>query len=80
MTGDQGALNESSPYLVPLIGLALSFAATRGLSIFLFGVSAFDPAVFGGVTAALVGAALIASLIPARRATRVDPLVALRND
>jgi putative ABC transport system permease protein len=62
------------------IGLALSFAATRGLSSFLFGVSAFDPIVFSGVTASLVGAALIASLVPARRATRVDPLVALRND
>ena len=63
-----------------LIGLAISFAATRGLSSFLFGVSAFDPVVFGGVTAALVGAAVIATLIPARRALRVDPLVALRND
>ena len=63
-----------------VIGLALSFAATRGLSSFLFGVSAFDPVVFGGVTGALVGAAVIASLVPARRATRVDPLVALRNE
>ncbi len=63
-----------------VIGLALSFAATRALSSFLFGVSAFDPVVFGGVTGALVGAAVIATLVPARRATRVDPLVALRND
>jgi putative ABC transport system permease protein len=63
-----------------IIGLALSFAATRALSSFLFGVSAFDPVVFSGVTIALVGAALLASLVPARRATRVDPLVALRND
>jgi putative ABC transport system permease protein len=63
-----------------VIGLALSFAATRGLSSFLFGVSAFDPVVFGGVTASLIGAAVIATLVPARRATRVDPLVALRND
>ena len=63
-----------------VIGLGLSFAATRALSAFLFGVSAFDPVVFGGVTAMLVGAAVIASLVPARRATRVDPIVALRAD
>jgi putative ABC transport system permease protein len=63
-----------------VIGLALSFGATRALSTFLFGVSAFDPMVFGGVTASLIGAAVIATLVPARRATRVDPLVALRNE
>lgn len=62
------------------IGLALSFGATSALSAFLFGVSAFDPIVFSGVTFALVGAVVLASLLPARRATRVDPLVALRND
>jgi putative ABC transport system permease protein len=73
----QGALLAG---LGAVIGLALAFAATRGLSAFLFGVSAFDPVVFSGVTAALVGSAVIASLVPARRATRVDPLVALRND
>jgi ABC-type antimicrobial peptide transport system permease subunit len=63
-----------------VIGLGLAFAATRGLSSFLFGVSAFDPVVCTGVTASLLGAAIVASLIPARRATRVNPLVALRND
>jgi len=62
------------------IGLALSFGATSALSAFLFGVSAFDPIVFSGVTFALVGVVVLASLVPARRATRVDPLVALRND
>lgn len=62
------------------IGLALSFGATSALSAFLFGVSKFDPMVFGGVTLALVSAVIAASLLPARRATRVDPLVALRND
>jgi putative ABC transport system permease protein len=73
----QGALLAG---LGAVIGLGLAFAATRGLSAFLFGVNAFDPVVFSGVTAALVGSAVIASLVPARRATRVDPLVALRND
>ena len=62
------------------IGLALSFGATSTLSAFLFGVSAFDPVVFSGVTIALVGVVLLASLLPARRATRVDPLVALRAE
>ena len=73
----QGALLAG---LGAVIGLGLAFAATRGLSSFLFGVSAFDPVVFSGVTAALIGSAVIARLVPARRATRVDPLVALRND
>lgn len=62
------------------VGLALSAGATSALSAFLFGVSAFDPIVFSGVTLSLVGAMVLASLWPARRATRVDPLVALRND
>ncbi len=62
------------------IGLALSAGATSALSAFLFGVSAFDPVVFSVVTLSLVGAMVLASLWPARRATRVDPLVALRND
>ncbi|MEP6491310.1 MAG: ABC transporter permease [bacterium] len=62
------------------IGLGLAALTTRTLAFFLQGVSAFDPAVFVGVSAALTGAAMIASFIPAMRAVRVDPLVALRND
>jgi putative ABC transport system permease protein len=62
------------------IGLLASFGATRGLSAFLLGVSAFDPVVFVGVTAALCAAAMAASLGPARKAMKVDPLVALRYD
>ena len=63
-----------------VVGLAISAGATRALSFFLLGVSAYDPLIFGGVTASLAAAALLASFIPARRAVRVDPLVALRND
>ena len=62
------------------IGLLIALGVTRTLSTFLMGVSAFDPLVFTGVTFALVGAALAASTLPARRATTVDPGVALRAE
>ena len=61
-------------------GLIVSFAATRAISRLLYGVSPLDPIVFIGVSALLAASGLIASLIPARRATRVDPIVALRVD
>jgi putative ABC transport system permease protein len=63
-----------------VIGLLLALGTTRGLSAFLFGVSAFDPVIFGGVTGSLLLAALVASFIPALRATRVNPIVALKNE
>jgi putative ABC transport system permease protein len=63
-----------------VVGLGLAAGATRGLSFFLLGVSAYDPTVFAGVSLALAAAALTASVIPARRALKVDPLVALRSD
>ncbi len=63
-----------------VVGLAASLALTRLLSSLLFGVSPYDVPTLAIVVAVLLATALLASLIPALRATRVDPLVALRYE
>lgn len=59
-------------------GLAGALALTRYLESMLFGVSPFDPATVASVSMLLAAVAALAIYIPARRATRVDPVVALR--
>jgi putative ABC transport system permease protein len=63
-----------------LLGLAGSFALTRTMESLLFGVSAADPVTFVGVALLLSSIALLACYIPARRASEVDPMVALRHE
>src|SRR5262249_5383878 len=63
-----------------LIGVATAAAITRFAAVFLYGISPTDPTTFAGISGLLAFVAFLACYIPALRATRVDPMVALRHD
>jgi putative ABC transport system permease protein len=73
-----GALRVAIPGII--LGVVVALALTRLLASLLFGVSTTDMATFAGVSLLLVVTAVIASVIPARRATKADPMLALRGD
>ena len=62
------------------IGVALCAAVSKVLAVLLFGLSPFDAIAYGSVVAFLLGVALLASYIPARRALRIDPMSAIRHE
>jgi len=62
------------------IGLALALATSKFVASFLYGMKANDPLAFTAAVVTLMGAALLAGYVPARKASRIDPMSALRNE
>jgi ABC-type antimicrobial peptide transport system permease subunit len=75
-------LNEAALIVIAGVGAGLlgSLLLTRFLQTLLFDIKPTDPLTFGALTILLSGVALLASFIPARRASRIDPLLALRHE
>jgi len=63
-----------------VFGIGIALVLTRVMSAFLFGVGPMDPITYGAVSVVLAGMTLVATYLPARRASRVDPVVALRAE
>jgi ABC-type antimicrobial peptide transport system permease subunit len=63
-----------------VLGLGAALASTRLLGALLFGVEAVDPAVFAAMSVAMIGIGVMASYMPAHRASSIDPIEALRSD
>lgn len=63
-----------------VLGLAIAFVGARVLNSFLYGIEAHDPLTFAVISLLLITVALLASYLPARRATRIDPMIALRHE
>lgn len=63
-----------------MLGVTISLAAVHTISKFLYGFKPVDPLTFAAVSALLVAAAALASYLPARRATKIDPVATLRSE